>query len=129
MNWLVKMIGLAALAIFVCAPLALAVKTGGAQTPPKSGEVVAGELGARLDQYLTRLAAYGFSGAVLIAKDSVVVLHKGYGLADIDKGIPNTTGTVFDVASITKQFTAAAILKLEMEGKLRSSDAIGRYLP
>lgn len=91
--------------------------------------VVSGDLGARLDLYLTRLAAYGFSGTVLVAKGGSLILHKGYGLANDESGAPNTTETVYDVASIAKQFTAAAILKLEMEGKLRTSDPIALHLP
>jgi CubicO group peptidase (beta-lactamase class C family) len=89
--------------------------------------VINGELGARLDQYLARLAGYGFSGTVLVAKGNDLVLHKGYGLADMARGVPNTTGTVYDIASLAKQFTAAAILKLEMQGKLKTSDALSRH--
>lgn len=91
--------------------------------------VVSGELGAKLDQYLTRLARFGFSGAVLVAKDGKVLLQKGYGFADEQHGIANTTQTAFDIASLTKQFTATAILKLESQGKLKTSDLISKYLP
>lgn len=100
-------------------------------TPPgrAADSVVSGRLGARLDDYFRRLADFGFSGAVLVAKDGKPVLVKGYGLADREKKRPYTPDTVFSVGSISKQFTAAAILKLEMEGKLRVQDAIGKYLP
>jgi CubicO group peptidase (beta-lactamase class C family) len=89
--------------------------------------VVNGPVGQKLDQYLSRLEALGFSGAVLVAKDGKIVLHKGYGLADREKKIPYTPETVFDIGSITKQFTAAAILKLEMAGKLKVTDPISKY--
>jgi len=92
-------------------------------------DVVTGQVGARVDGYLTRLSAFGFSGAVLVARDGQVVLSKGYGMANRAKGIPYTSATVGDIGSITKQFTAAGILKLEMMGKLRVEDAISRYLP
>jgi len=90
---------------------------------------VRGELGKRIDQHFTRLAAFGFSGAALVAKDGKVVLHKGYGLSDRARYVPVTTETVFDIASITKQFTAAAILRLEIDGKLKTTDTISRFFP
>jgi CubicO group peptidase (beta-lactamase class C family) len=91
---------------------------------------VAGDpVGAELDRYLSRLAAYGYSGSALVAKGGRVLLHKGYGLADRAQGRPYTPETLFDVASISKQFTAAAILKLEMEGKLKVEDPLGRFFP
>ena len=88
---------------------------------------VSGPVGEKLDAYLTRLEGFGFAGSILVAKDGQIVLHKGYGLADREKGIPFTPDTVFDIGSITKQFTAAAILKLESEGKLKVADPIGKY--
>ena len=54
----------------------------------------------------------GFSGCVLIARGDVVLLSKCYGMADYQERIPNTPHTVFPIASITKQFTATAILQL-----------------
>ncbi len=91
---------------------------------------VAGDpLGAALDDYLSRLAAFGYSGSVLVAKGGKVVLNKGYGLADRQHGRPFTADTIFDIASIAKQFTAAAILKLEMEGRLKVEDPLSRFFP
>ena len=94
----------------------------------KPGITVEGEIGSRLDQYLTKAAADGFSGAALVAKDGQVILAKGYGLADRQRDIPVTAETLFDIGSITKQFTAAAILKLEMQNKLNVKDLISKYL-
>jgi CubicO group peptidase (beta-lactamase class C family) len=91
--------------------------------------IVEGRLGAKLDRYMTRLARFGFSGAVLVAQKGKVILHKGYGWANIERGIPITNATVFDVASLTKQFTAAAIMKLEMQNRLKTGDRIGKFLP
>lgn len=82
----------------------------------------------RLDSVLTHLDKRGYSGAVLVAQDGRIILHKGYGLADRARGIRNTSETLFNIASITKVFTAAAILKLEMQGKLKTSDLISKYL-
>ena len=92
------------------------------------GEVVEGDLGRRLDEYLTRIVPFGFSGAVLVARDGKVILNKGYGPAIRSEEIANTSETVFSTGSITKQFTAAAIMKLEMLGKLNTDDKIKRYL-
>ena len=89
--------------------------------------IAEGPLGARLDSLLRGFVDDGFSGAVLVAKDGQVILANGYGLADREKGQPVTVDTVFTIGSITKQFTAAAILKLEMQGKLSTSDRIGKY--
>lgn len=95
----------------------------------RSGETVRGKLGAKLDQYLSRAAEYGFAGSVLVAKGDRVILAKGYGLADREGEHRCTADTVYDIGSITKQFTAAAILKLEMQGKLNVEDKISRFLP
>ena len=90
--------------------------------------VVKGELGAKLDRYLTRITPFGFSGALLVAKDGEIVLNKGYGTAIRSARIPNSSDTVFSTGSITKQFTAAAIMKLEMQGKLDTHDLVSKYL-
>jgi CubicO group peptidase (beta-lactamase class C family) len=89
--------------------------------------VVSGEMGVILDEYMTRLEGVGFSGAVIVAKDGKVLLQKGYGLADREQNRPVTPATVFTIGSITKQFTGAAILKLEMMGKLSTDDPITKY--
>lgn len=88
-----------------------------------------GDLSSKLEQYMSRLEKLGFSGTVLIAKDGKVVLEKGYGMADRDRKIPMSADSVISIGSITKQFTAAAILKLEMAGKLRVDEPIGRFFP
>jgi len=64
---------------------------------------------------------------LLVAKNGQVVLEKGYGLANRENKITYAPKTVFTVGSITKQFTGAAVLKLEMQGKLRTSDKISKY--
>jgi CubicO group peptidase (beta-lactamase class C family) len=86
---------------------------------------VAGEVGARLDQHVSRID--NFSGAILVVRHDRVLLGKGYGLADRTRKIPFTTDTVFDVGSITKQFTGAAIAKLASQGKLSFDDRLTKY--
>jgi CubicO group peptidase (beta-lactamase class C family) len=115
----------AALGLLLLAlPLSLACQPGSAEA---RGEVH-GPLGEALDRYLSRLEAFGFSGSALVAQGGKVILDKGYGLADRAAGRPYTAGTIFDIASISKQFTAAAILKLEQEGRLKVEDPIGKFL-
>ena len=90
-------------------------------------ETVAGELGKKVDAHLTLETRKGFSGAVLVVKDGKVTLAKGYGIADRERKIPVTLDSVFDIGSLVKQFTAAAILKLEVKGKLNTTDLISKY--
>jgi CubicO group peptidase (beta-lactamase class C family) len=94
-----------------------------------AADVVQGDVGARIDAYLTRLVPFGWSGAVLVARDGEIVLNKGYGVANRAQHLPWTSDTVGNIGSITKQFTAAAILKLEAMGQLRVTDRMSAYLP
>jgi CubicO group peptidase (beta-lactamase class C family) len=90
-------------------------------------DVVQGEVAKKLDTYLTRITPFGFSGALLVAKDGKVIFNKGYGMAIRSENVANTSETVFSTGSITKQFTAAGIMKLEMMGKLTTGDPITKY--
>lgn len=93
-----------------------------------SGSVeVSKETVARIDRYLNRAVENGYSGSVLIALNGKILLEKGYGFADSENKVPFTAGTIFDIGSITKQFTAACILKLEMQGKLSTGDPITKF--
>ena len=89
---------------------------------------VAGKLGEKLDDLMIGFSKEGYSGAVLVAQNGEIILDKGYGFADRERKIQNTPLTLFHVASVGKIFTAAAILKLEMQGKLKTSDLISKYL-
>ncbi|KAF0246511.1 MAG: hypothetical protein FD180_616 [Planctomycetota bacterium] len=88
--------------------------------------VVDGDLGKSLDAAVQADPAKPFWGAVLVAKDGKILLAKGYGEADYKKA-PITPRTLFEIASTSKMFTAIAILKLEMQGKLATSDAITKF--
>jgi len=92
---------LTAMILLWCAAQTVGFGQGRVPAESAPGEIVAGKLGAQLDQYLTRLAAYGFSGTVLVAKEGEVVLHQGYGWADRERHWPNTISTVYDVASLS----------------------------
>lgn len=69
-----------------------------------------------------------FSGTVLIARDGVPLVSKGYGMANYELSVPNSPATVFGIASLTKQFTALAVMQLQERGKLKTSDRICEYL-
>ncbi|HET9298331.1 MAG TPA: serine hydrolase domain-containing protein, partial [Candidatus Polarisedimenticolaceae bacterium] len=98
--------------------------------PPEGlSETVVGEEGRKADAWLTERAKAGFSGVVLAARDGKLVLAKGYGLADREAGTPFKVDSVFSIGSVTKQFTAAAILKLEQDGKLSVQDPITKFYP
>src|SRR5262245_61199432 len=87
----------------------------------------ANEVTARLSDYFQKVAGLGFSGAVLVSSGDKVLLRNGYGWADQTQRIPVTPETVFDIGSITKVFTAVAIMQLEERGKLSTSDKITKY--
>ncbi len=85
---------------------------------------------AKLDAYMNALTDAGqFAGAVLVAQNGTVLLSKGYGMANDACSVPNTPQTVFRIASNTKQFTAAAIMKLQEQGRLNVTDLITKYIP
>jgi len=92
-------------------------------------EVVQGEFGAKIDDYMTRLAGFGFSGVALVAKNDEVILRKAYGPADRSTKRPATVETPFTIGSITKQFTAAAIMKLQAQGRLDVADRVTKFFP
>ncbi|MDF1756682.1 MAG: serine hydrolase [Legionellaceae bacterium] len=70
-----------------------------------------------------------FMGSILLAQQNQIILDKGYGYANIEWQIPNTTSTKFRIASLTKQFTAVAILLLEERGMLKINDLVNKYIP
>lgn len=70
-----------------------------------------------------------FSGTILITKDDEVLLSKGYGTADYNKRLQNKPQTIFQIASLTKQFTAAGILMLQEENLLNVYDTLDKYIP
>jgi CubicO group peptidase (beta-lactamase class C family) len=89
--------------------------------------IVQNPLAKRINDYLNRSVPFGFSGAVLVAQNDRIVLLNGYGMANRASQIPVNVDTVFYIGSLTKQFTASAILKLEMQGKLRVTDTLDQH--
>jgi len=70
-----------------------------------------------------------FSGVILVANKEKIIYHKAFGYADREWNISNTLESKFEIASLTKQFTAAAILKLEEQHKLSLTDKLSKYFP
>jgi CubicO group peptidase (beta-lactamase class C family) len=87
------------------------------------------ELAGECDALLARHARAGWSGAALVARGGEVVLARGYGPGDLQGQRTNEATTLFEIASLSKQFTAAAVLKLEQQGKLELDDSIAKLLP
>lgn len=85
---------------------------------------------AKIDKLLTKYDFKNGPGLSLaVIKDGAVVYKKGLGIANLEYGIPIATSTVFQVASVSKQFTVFSILLLEQDGKLSIDDDIRKYLP
>jgi CubicO group peptidase (beta-lactamase class C family) len=75
------------------------------------------------------VAKRSFSGAVLVTENDIVLLKGGYGMANVELQVPNTPATKFRIGSVTKQFTAMAVLILAEQGKLKLDDRVVDLLP
>lgn len=88
-----------------------------------------GALDAAFDAYLqTSVENAAFSGTVLVAKDGVPVFRRSYGMASQELAVPNADETVYDLASVTKPFTAILIMMMQEEGRLKVDDLACTYL-
>ena len=84
----------------------------------------------RLDRHFSALARYDqFNGSILVADHGHIVYERSFGYADLSTKRLNTSTTTFPIASITKTFTATAILQLRDQGRLRLTDPVIQYLP
>jgi CubicO group peptidase (beta-lactamase class C family) len=108
---------------------ALLLSAAPAAAQPASTPAPDAQIGARMDEHMRGLVPFGFNGALLVVKDGQTLVRGGYGTADLESGRAFTAETPFYIGSLTKQFTAAGILRLEMEGRLRVTDSIGRFIP
>jgi CubicO group peptidase (beta-lactamase class C family) len=114
-------------------PLALSGLTartacGQAHTAPEVNPLedpfMLGGTAERIDAMLKHSVPMGFSGSVFVYKDGLVILHEAYGQSDRERGIPNTVRTLFPVGTLEREFLFAAILRLEMDGRLRIDDTV-----
>ncbi len=85
---------------------------------------------AQLDEYLTAEATqYRFNGNVLVAENGKIIFQKSYGYSNFDTKRMLNDSAVFELASVSKQFTATAILMLKDKGKLNLTDSLRQYFP
>ncbi len=88
------------------------------------------DAGSKIDTLISAYAKlYRFNGAALVAKNGTILLNKGYGYRNADDKVLNDDKTIFQLGSITKQFTAAVILQLQKQKKLALSDKLSKYFP
>lgn len=87
------------------------------------------EKNSKINSFLNNLNEKDFSGAILVAHNDTIIEKRAYGLASIEYNIKNNIDTKFNIASITKMFTAVAALQLYEQGKLKLNIPIGEYLP
>jgi D-alanyl-D-alanine carboxypeptidase len=81
-----------------------------------------------MDAHISRIpSSHHFRGNILVEQNGQVLLKKSYGLADESWNVPNTGDSRFEIASLTKQFTAVAILQLVEAGRLSVQDPVGKY--
>lgn len=94
-----------------------------------AASAAAQDLTPKFNEYLDALVKQSrFTGAALVARDGKVIFSKGCGLANVELDVPNTPQTKFRLGSVTKQFTATAILLLQERGKLSVQDPICKYV-
>jgi CubicO group peptidase (beta-lactamase class C family) len=87
-------------------------------------------LASRIDAYIKPFVeGNNFPGAILVARGDDVVFSKAYGMANYEWNVPNTTRSRFHLASLSKMYTAAAVLQLEEQGKISTSDKVSKFLP
>src|SRR5579862_9628160 len=87
-------------------------------------------LSSQVDAYIQPyVASNNFSGVILIAREGKILVNQGYGLANRELAVANTPDTRFHIASVSKSFTAAAILVLEQRGKLSVRDPLSKFIP
>jgi CubicO group peptidase (beta-lactamase class C family) len=88
------------------------------------------QLSKRIDSLIEKAAKINrFNGSVLVSKNGKIVYEKAYGYQNADKHILNTSNTIYQIGSTTKEFTAAVILKLAEQGKLSLEDKLSKYFP
>ena len=111
----------ASAALSAAVPIAVTEARGAGRAPA---------LQAKVDAYLKPfVAARDFSGIVLMTRGTETVADGVYGLASQEFGVPNDRTMRFNIASISKMFTVAALLELERLGKLALTDPLARYIP
>ena len=95
-----------------------------------SFNAISQSISAELDAaVITFVKQEKFTGTILVARKGEILLHKAYGQKNDEAGQPNTVNSIYQIASLAKQFTAAVILKLQEQGKLSVKDKVSKYYP
>jgi CubicO group peptidase (beta-lactamase class C family) len=113
---------------FVGAALVALLSTSTSAQYPDKDKVIAGA-GRVFDVIAKAYVAPGPGCAVAVSLNGDTVFEKAYGLAEIEHNVPNTPHTIFESGSVAKQFTAAALVLLQQEGKLKLEDPVRKYIP
>ena len=87
-----------------------------------------GEMSSEIDDLMSKYVE-GPGGAVMVIQNGEIVFQNGYGLADIENGLPITTDSIFHLGSVGKQFTALGVMILAEQGLVNYDDPIGQYIP
>ena len=121
---------------FLAAPPSLEAQEGGAVPPREAAALTHQEVPAlpdtlwkKVDQVFAFIEADAPGCALGVIRDGRLAYGKGYGLANLDWGVPIGTSTVFDIASVSKQFTATAVALLDMDGVLSLDDDVRQWVP
>jgi CubicO group peptidase (beta-lactamase class C family) len=91
-----------------------------------TGPIIANQIEAYLQPFVQ---SGNFTGAVFVSRQREIILRKAYGMANYELLVPNSPETRFHIASVSKPFTAAAILQLQEQGRLSITDPVARFLP
>jgi len=84
---------------------------------------------ARIDKLFSSWNNSTPGGSILVARGEKILYQKAFGLANLESNVPNTTATIFEAGSVSKQFVAYSILLLNAEGKLALTDDVRKYVP
>jgi CubicO group peptidase (beta-lactamase class C family) len=87
------------------------------------------EVEVQVDRVFERWSSSTPGCAVAVSVDGQPILARAYGMADLEHDVPNTPNTIFEAGSVSKQFTAAAVLLLAKDGKLSLDDPARKYVP
>src|SRR5690242_7569278 len=109
-----------------CIPLALAATLNCAVIPAAFADKTADKIDSLVRTAMEKRHIPGASVAVM--REGRPVYMRGYGLANLELNVPATPATVYEIGSITKQFTATAVMLLVEEGKIGLDDPISKYL-
>ena len=113
--------------LFIFAIVVFLSTAAWAQMPSKEKVVAGSERG--FEKYTKAYVAPGPGCAAAVSLNGEPVFEKAFGLADMEFNVPNTPQTIFESGSVAKQFTAAAVVLLQQDGKLSLEDPVRKYIP